>query len=84
MIEERTRITDIIDKAALLTAQYNEDALAAHHAKPNLSLGTQRVVNGAVFCVDCDEAIAPGRLKAMPGCIRCVTCQQIVDEGGDE
>ena len=28
-----------------------------------------------VYCVDCGVEIPPGRIKAIPGAIRCVECQ---------
>lgn len=75
----KERLTDKIDRAAELTAQFTRAALEAHLARPNLSVGEQRVVDGAAVCVECDEAIPPARLRALPGCIRCVTCQEEID-----
>lgn len=32
-------------------------------------------MNNVRFCVDCGELIPAPRIKAMPYCVRCVTCQ---------
>ena len=31
-------------------------------------------------CVDCGEKIPEARRKAMPGCIRCVECEALIEE----
>lgn len=32
-----------------------------------------------IMCVDCGATIPDGRRKAIPGCIRCVTCQELAE-----
>lgn len=33
-------------------------------------------LTGTVYCVDCGDEIPLERIKAIPGCCRCVTCQE--------
>ena len=35
-------------------------------------------------CVDCEEAISPKRLAAVPWALRCITCQEGADRDGQE
>jgi DnaK suppressor protein len=35
-------------------------------------------------CIDCDLAISPKRLAALPWAIRCIQCQEIADRNGLE
>ncbi|TYB11837.1 TraR/DksA C4-type zinc finger protein [Aggregatibacter actinomycetemcomitans] len=37
-------------------------------------------MNTARYCMDCGVLIHPARVKAMPQCVRCVTCQQLDEE----
>jgi len=34
------------------------------------------VIDGVACCAECEEPIAPARLKALPGVGLCVACQQ--------
>nr|DAF89086.1 MAG TPA: zinc finger protein [Myoviridae sp. cttp71] len=37
-------------------------------------------MNAARCCVDCGALIPPARIKAMPHCVRCVSCQHEYEE----
>ena len=39
----------------------------------------QHIINGVAYCIDCGEEIPIERLKAIPGCCRCVDCQESFD-----
>ena len=62
-------MADIVDEA--------NDSMAMHinlrieKARKALSFGS-----GPGECEDCGEEIPEGRRKALPGCTRCVQCQQ--------
>ncbi|MFZ6687522.1 TraR/DksA family transcriptional regulator [Undibacterium sp. SXout11W] len=67
-------MTDIYDRATELEEQDRERALA-EHAKRSAIAG-KTVEDSAKFCDDCGIDIPLKRRQAMPGCQRCVTCQQ--------
>lgn len=37
---------------------------------------------GAEECEDCGEPIPEARRKAMPGCTRCISCQESLERSG--
>lgn len=37
-------------------------------------------MNNVRFCKDCGELIPAPRVKAIPNCVRCVRCQQALEE----
>ena len=39
-------------------------------------------INETGECIDCGESIPEARRKAVPGCERCVGCQEIYEGGG--
>lgn len=39
-------------------------------------LATAVTEEGDGICVDCDEDIPPARMKAKPGALRCISCQE--------
>lgn len=43
------------------------------------SHATPHTVDGVTYCIDCGEEIPIERLKAIPGCCRCVDCQEDFD-----
>lgn len=61
-------IADIADKDNELL---NEINMRNHHAKFHVHDHDQPTG----YCVDCGEPIPESRLKAIPGCVRCVECQ---------
>jgi DnaK suppressor protein len=36
------------------------------------------------YCLDCEEAISPKRLAALPWAVRCIQCQEAADRKGPE
>lgn len=65
-------MSDDLDRAQAINEAHQAAALAAHFR-------TVRRLPEAVFapleCEGCGEPIPEARLKAAPGCIRCVICQ---------
>lgn len=61
---------DVCDKASDYAALLNSNALANQLAKGRAFSG-----ESLFECVDCGEEIPEGRRKAVPGCMRCVTCE---------
>jgi len=57
------------DRGRKAADTYMRAALADHRSKGNQ--GTSRV-----YCIDCEEPIPDKRRQAVPGCERCVFCQQ--------
>lgn len=66
-------MADEIDRAQGINESHQAEALAAHFRH-------RRTLPAAVFaptdCEDCGEPIPEARLKAAPGCIRCIDCQR--------
>lgn len=65
-------MSDEIDRAQAINEAHQSAALAAHFR-------TVRRLPDAVFapteCDGCGEPISEVRMRAVPGCIRCVSCQ---------
>lgn len=57
---------DDADKAQA-QAEWLEQYRAAHRRK--------HVMRASPYCIDCQEAIEPARLKAEPTATRCIYCQ---------
>ena len=63
---------DAGDRGQLATEQYLKAALdKLRFAKPK---GASRMV-----CIDCNKPIPIDRQQAMPGCQRCLVCQQRIE-----
>lgn len=62
---------DEIDQAQAINEDFQAAALRLqqHNREPANYTGTD--------CVDCEEEIPEARRKAMPGCLRCIDCQEI-------
>lgn len=73
-------MADEIDRACAREQQVREDALRDHARRAGLAGKT--VADSALFCVVCGEEIPQVRRAAVPGCIRCVTCQARVEGMG--
>lgn len=60
----------------------DEADIANELAQLRLEQGLSRIRAAAVteagdgICVDCDEDIPPARMKAKPGALRCISCQE--------
>ena len=68
-------MTDIIDRAAEEEAIFLAEALY----KARSADGGHKV--SLTHCEDCGEPIPTARQQAVPGCTRCVLCQQYVEVG---
>ncbi len=67
---------DAGDRGQEAAGQFLQAALAGIRAGQNQ--GASRM-----FCEDCGEPIPEKRRLAVPGCARCVFCQQKVERHGD-
>nr|WP_284694589.1 TraR/DksA C4-type zinc finger protein [Geomonas sp. Red32] len=56
------------------TQQINED-FQSFALDQNLR-GREVQNSAAIICINCEEEIPEDRRKAVPGCLRCVTCQE--------
>lgn len=66
---------DIYDAAEQVEQQQRDIALdRARLVKPEPE---QLVVDGVVYCIDCDDEVQPERLRAKPNAARCIHCQSI-------
>lgn len=60
----------------------DEADIANELAQLRLEQGLSRIRAAAVteagdgICVDCDKGIPPARMKAKPGALRCISCQE--------
>lgn len=70
-----TSMTDIFDRASELEQKTRERALAAQAQRAALTGKT--VADSATECQDCGDDIPLKRRKAMPGCQRCIHCQEL-------
>lgn len=67
-------MTDIIDRAAENEAVFLAEAL--HKARKPVENAVS-----AEFCEDCTDPIPEARRQAVPGCTRCVWCQEYFEHG---
>tara|TARA_R110002072_G_scaffold302699_1_gene487431 strand:+ start:13924 stop:14127 length:204 start_codon:yes stop_codon:yes gene_type:complete len=65
---------DEADQAQIIIEKEKDRMIANTRRKLSAS-------NATGCCVDCDVEISPERLKAVPGCDRCIKCQ-VLAEGG--
>jgi len=71
-------MSDEIDRATELTMYSTEVAL--RNRLRELSIESQRIVDGVVMCDDCENEIPLDRLAAKPDCIRCIDCQMAYEK----
>ncbi len=64
-------MSDEIDRAQAINEAHQREALAAHYRRQRLPEG----VFAPTECDDCGEQISEARMRAVPGCLRCVHCQ---------
>ncbi|OWY38037.1 conjugal transfer protein TraR [Xenophilus sp. AP218F] len=64
-------MTDFFDRASELETAFREQAIARHCRTIEQT--------GYSHCEDCGDPIAPARRAALPGCTRCVICQQLAE-----
>lgn len=65
---------DDADRAQNINEQHLADALAAHQRRPAYT-----VADSALICIDCEKPIPAKRRAAVPGCTRCVKCQETLE-----
>lgn len=67
---------DVVDRAAEREEQLRQDALAAQQrrAAADCALGA-----APTRCLDCGTKLPIKRMRAVPGCKRCVDCQDVLD-----
>jgi len=68
-------MADAADIAGDYTERWLDDALAA--AVPKAA----SVALSRFFCIDCDDPIPLGRREAVPGCVRCTDCEEVMTGG---
>ena len=69
-------MNDIVD-----TTQQREERMWDNWRKQQLAAKQfADAMNTARYCVDCGGLIHPSRIKARPHCVRCVACQQELEE----
>jgi DnaK suppressor protein len=71
-------MADAADHAQALAEVERSDALAARAAR--MFHEEPRVVNGQRLCLDCDEPLSKKRLKFIPEAVRCVDCQNLLEQ----
>ena len=69
---------DEVDIANHIGALQLKRALAAQAEKGG---GDKAGLVSATTCVDCHGQIPAARRQLVPGCVRCLSCQQAVEEG---
>ncbi|MBF0802940.1 MULTISPECIES: TraR/DksA family transcriptional regulator [unclassified Neisseria] len=67
-------MTDIIDQASENEALFLAEALSKHRPSENTGKSNYE-------CDDCGDPIPEERRKAVPGCTRCVYCQEYFEHG---
>ena len=65
-------MTDKFDRAQQLEEQHRAAALSAHANRP-IEHSTRS------HCQDCGDPIPELRRQAVKGCLRCVTCQTLIE-----
>lgn len=77
--EQKDRIAkmDDADRAKEIEILHRRAALemAKRHPEP-----PQKITNGQVLCIDCDEPVQSKRLEAKPNAARCIECQCIYEK----
>jgi phage/conjugal plasmid C-4 type zinc finger TraR family protein len=66
------------DFAAEYEYKMREVLLQKHINRPNDPV---RVINGKHFCIDCGEEIEEKRVKVLGVVGRCISCQELYEEG---
>jgi phage/conjugal plasmid C-4 type zinc finger TraR family protein len=63
---------DSMDRAQAVNEAHQSDALLAHYRR-----GIRNSMYASeLICTDCTAEIPEARRKAVPGCTRCVACQE--------
>ncbi len=64
---------DIVDKAAVAVETWGKKSIDKTRAALQSS--------GTRLCIDCSKVIPEARRRAYPAAVRCITCQQEVENG---
>ncbi|MGE4293334.1 MAG: TraR/DksA family transcriptional regulator [Desulfovibrio sp.] len=70
---------DLFDRAQELEALERKAALSQAGVRPGRG---PEWINGVACCRECGEPIPAARINALPGCERCVACQEAADSAG--
>lgn len=70
---------DDVDRAQMREQENRQDALAAQQRRAHPDDAPEE---SARWCIDCGEPIPEARRLAVPGCSRCVDCQQFAEDYG--
>lgn len=70
-------MADFADRASHVTDGYIADALRRHEMQ-RMSAPAE----SAIECEDCGEQIPEARRQAVPGCTRCIECQEFFERPG--
>ena len=60
-------------------AQEEYETMFRHTIAERIRRLTEAPPVSATYCYDCGEAIPERRRQAVPGCQRCITCQEQID-----
>ena len=71
-------MADVIDRAA----KYTEKEMAFHLGEIRAA-SRDRAKESRAECEDCGNPIPEGRRRAMPGCTRCIECQELFEKKTD-
>jgi len=71
-------MSDAVDEAQALEVMHRAEALDRARAIPPEPGPV--FIGGVACCRDCAKPILSARLKAKPGCSRCVTCQGALED----
>lgn len=77
-IEKYVKMLKVLEERDIVLGA-REDVLLFKLEKvvPNLHIALQSIDNGAYgICLDCHDKIPKARLLAVPGAVRCKTCQE--------
>tara|TARA_R110002073_G_scaffold158622_1_gene313912 strand:+ start:300 stop:521 length:222 start_codon:yes stop_codon:yes gene_type:complete len=68
---------DDVDRAKIIEQKNRSASVQA--ALNTKSKREQMLIDGVPHCVDCYEEIPVQRLSALPGAVRCVECEEIME-----
>jgi RNA polymerase-binding transcription factor DksA len=80
---QEARILDRMARCFKVVETKRLDApLKANHIIPSQQLALQRLHDGLYgICMDCEQPISHSRLEVVPAALRCISCQEISENG---
>lgn len=63
-------MADNVDRATEINQEFTDGIISKRWVYDGVS---------AYFCADCDDEIPEERRKSVPGCERCVSCQELFE-----